>query len=173
MAAAGWNVTALDISKRRLERLRDNLRRTGLSAQIVTADALDWTPEGAFDAILLDAPCSATGTCRRHPDVLHRFLPARLGELTDLQQSLADRATDWLKPGGMLVYAVCSMEREEGEDRALALSNDDRLKPAPIGPDELPAPISPTAEGWLRTDPGLMAGAGGMDGFFAARFTRR
>ncbi len=173
LAAAGWNVTALDISKRRLERLRDNLRRTGLSAQIVTADALDWTPEGAFDAILLDAPCSATGTCRRHPDVLHRFLPARLGELTDLQQSLADRATDWLKPGGMLVYAVCSMEREEGEDRALALSNDDRLKPAPIGPDELPAPISPTAEGWLRTDPGLMAGAGGMDGFFAARFTRR
>lgn len=173
LSAAGWQVTALDISKRRLERLRENLKRTDLFAQIVTADALEWQPDYLFDAILLDAPCSATGTCRRHPDVLHRFMPARLTELTSLQEALAVRAIEWLKPGGTLVYAVCSLEREEGEERASALATDERLEPAPIKLDELPAPAAPTTEGWLRTDPGMLAGAGGMDGFFAARFTRR
>lgn len=172
LAAAGWDVTALDISKRRLERLRENLSRTGLDARIVTADALKWQPDGTFDAILLDAPCSATGTCRRHPDVLHRFLPSRLDELTALQQALAERAVGWLKPGGTLVYAVCSLEREEGEDRAIALAADTRLQSDPLRPDELPENLAPTSQGWLRTDPGLMAGTGGMDGFFAARFTR-
>ncbi len=172
LAAAGWDVTALDISKRRLERLRENLSRTSLDARIVTADALKWQPDGAFDAILLDAPCSATGTCRRHPDVLHRFLPSRLDELTALQQALAERAVGWLKPGGTLVYAVCSLEREEGEDRAIALAADTRLQSDPLRPDELPEILAPTSQGWLRTDPGLMAGTGGMDGFFAARFTR-
>lgn len=172
LASAGWDVTALDISKRRMERLKDNLQRTGLEAKIVVADALKWEPQDSFDAILLDAPCSATGTCRRHPDVLHRFLPARLGELTELQHALSGKAADWLSPGGQMVYAVCSLEREEGEDRATALAADPRLDPAPIGKDELPTFVVPTAEGWLRTDPGLMAEAGGMDGFFAARFTR-
>ena len=172
LAAAGWDVTSLDISKRRLERLRDNLQRTGLSARIVTADALQWQPQEPFDAVLLDAPCSATGTCRRHPDVLHRFLPGRLDEMTELQGDLADRATDWLKPGGRLVYAVCSLEREEGEDRATQLAAGGRLQPIPISFEELPGDLEPTGEGWLRTDPGILVEAGGLDGFFAARFMR-
>ena len=173
LAAAGWEVSALDISKRRLERLRDSLDRTGLSAQIITTDALQWQPHEPFDAILLDAPCSATGTCRRHPDVLHRFLPDRLEEMTQLQQALCDRAIDWLKPGGRLVYAVCSLEREEGEGQAIRLAADERVESRPISSEELPAALEPTSEGWLRTDPGMMIEAGGMDGFFAARFMRR
>lgn len=173
LVAAGWDVTSLDISKRRLERLRDNLQRTGLDARIVTADALQWHPQEPFDAILLDAPCSATGTCRRHPDVLHRFLPSRLDEMTELQGALADKATGWLKPGGRLVYAVCSLEREEGEDRASQLAADERLEPVAVASEELPGDLEPTNEGWLRTDPGMMLEAGGLDGFFAARFMRR
>ncbi len=173
LAAAGWDVTSLDISKRRLERLRENLRRTGLAAQIVTADALQWLPHEPFDAVLLDAPCSATGTCRRHPDVLHRFMPGRLDEMTKLQRDLAGSAIDWLKPGGRLIYAVCSLEREEGEDQASRLAADERLHPSPISSEELPGDIEATGEGWLRTDPGMLLEAGGLDGFFAARFIRR
>jgi 16S rRNA (cytosine967-C5)-methyltransferase len=166
LAAAGWKVTALDKSARRLERLSANLARTGLAAEAVAADALTWQPETPFDAILLDAPCSATGTCRRHPDVLHR-VPDLTG-LAELQTAMLDRAAGWLAPGGRMVYAVCSLEREEGEDRAMAASG---LEPDPIGTDELPEGIEPTPEGWLRTDPGMLAASGGIDGFFAARFT--
>src|SRR5690606_4122007 len=110
LAAAGWQVTSLDISDRRLDHLRDNLRRTGLAAEIVVADALEWQPEAPFEAILLDAPCTATGTCRRHPDVLHRIGPRQIAEMADLQRRLIDRAAGWLAPGGTLVYSVCSLE---------------------------------------------------------------
>ena len=166
LAAAGWNVTALDLSKRRLDLLRDNLRRTGLKASLVRADALTWEPKHRYDAILLDAPCTATGTCRRHPDVLHRIGPRQIAELADLQAALLDRAARWLKPGGTLVYAVCSLEREEGEDQAARVA----LPPLPVTPDELPAGLTPTPEGWLRTHPGLLADQGGLDGFFVARW---
>src|SRR5690606_6383864 len=105
---AGWRVTSLDISDRRLDRLRDNLARTGLEAEVVVADALGWTPDRAFDAILLDAPCTATGTARRHPDVLHRIGPRQIADMTELQARLIHRAISWVKPGGRLVYAVCS-----------------------------------------------------------------
>jgi len=164
LAAAGWQVTALDKSARRLERLEENLARTGLAAQTVTADALNWTPDHGFDAILIDAPCSATGTARRHPDVLHR-LPA-IDDLTALQAALVARAARWLNPGGVMVYAVCSLEPAEGEDQARLVST----PPAPITAAELPAGLAPTAEGWLRSDPGHLAEAGGVDGFFAARW---
>jgi 16S rRNA (cytosine967-C5)-methyltransferase len=164
LAAAGWQVTALDRSARRLERLSDNLARTGLVADVVAADALTWQPEAGFDAILIDAPCSASGTARRHPDVLHRQ-PA-LGELVALQRALLARAADWLNPGGTLVYAVCSLEPVEGEDQARAFGG----TPVPVAADELPDGIVPTAEGWLRTDPGMLVGVGGLDGFFAARW---
>ena len=107
LAAAGWQVTALDVSKRRLELLRDNLKRTGLSSGIVRADALAWEPKHRFDAILIDAPCTATGTARRHPDVLHRIGPRQIAEMTEMQAALLARAAEWLKPGGTLVYAVC------------------------------------------------------------------
>lgn len=166
LAAQGWHVTALDLSKRRLDILKDNLRRTGLTARTVRADALAWEPKHRFDAILLDAPCTATGTCRRHPDVLHRIGARQIAEMAELQAALLERAAGWLKPGGTLVYAVCSLEREEGEDQAARVA----LAPDPIRSDELPPGLAPTAEGWLGTDPGMLPEAGGLDGFFIARW---
>ncbi|HQS97628.1 MAG: SAM-dependent methyltransferase [Novosphingobium sp. 17-62-19] len=166
LAAAGWSVTALDKSARRNERLSENLERSGLTAEIVAADALTWTPDAPFDAILLDAPCSATGTCRRHPDVLHRH--AAMDELTTLQAAMLERAATWLAPGGTLVYAVCSLEPEEGEAQATAFT---ALTPKPVTDTELPEGIAAT-NGHFRSDPGMLADHGGIDGFFAARWTK-
>ena len=166
LAASGWQVSALDISEARLGLLRANLARTGLAAQVIVADALEWEPEEQFDAILLDAPCTATGTCRRNPDVLHRIGSRQVAEMVELQSRLVARASSWLRPDGRLVYAVCSLEREEGEGQAAQTG----LAPDPVLPAELPLPVPLTPEGWLRTDPGLLAGQGGMDGFFVARF---
>lgn len=166
LAAQGWQVTALDISKRRLELLRANLKRTGLKAGIVRADALEWEPKHRFDAILLDAPCTATGTARRHPDVLHRVGVRQIEDMAELQSALIERAQNWLKPGGTLVYATCSLEEEEGEARAKAVN----LARHPISANELPAGIAPSTEGWLRTDPGMLSEQGGLDGFFVARW---
>jgi 16S rRNA (cytosine967-C5)-methyltransferase len=166
LAAAGAAVTALDASERRLERLRQNLARTGLAAEIVAADALTWESERQFDAVLLDAPCTATGTCRRHPDVLHRISARQIAEMAELQARLLERAARWVRPGGRLVYAVCSLEREEGEAQAERVP----LAPAPITADELPAGLARTPAGWLRTDPGMLAESGGLDGFFIARW---
>ena len=166
LAAQSWKVTALDISKRRLELLKSNLKRTGLAASTVRADALTWEPKHQFDAILLDAPCTATGTARRHPDVLHRIGARQIEEMAELQAALLDRAKGWHKPGGIFVYATCSLEREEGEDQTSAVD----LAPLPIGSQNLPAGLEPTAEGWLRTDPGMLGEVGGLDGFFIARW---
>jgi 16S rRNA (cytosine967-C5)-methyltransferase len=168
LAAAGWQVTSLDKSAKRLDRLVENLDRTGLTAEVVAADALSWTPTGLYDAILLDAPCTATGTCRRHPDVLHRIGPRQIAEMAELQAALLGRAASWLSPSGTLVYATCSLERAEGEQQAVAVS----LDPLPIAPGELPPGIAPTAQGWLCTDPGMLSEAGGLDGFFVARWRR-
>lgn len=166
LAAAGWQVTALDVSDRRLDRLRENLARTGLAAKIWIADARKWEPAEPFDAILLDVPCTATGTARRHPDVIHRIGPRQIAEMVELQSALLERASGWLKPGGVLVYSVCSLEREEGEEIAAQCP----LMPDPIRAEELPAGLAPTPEGWLRTDPGMLAEQGGLDGFFVARW---
>ena len=168
LAAAGWDVTALDVSKKRLERLHENLRRTGLSAKVVVADALEWQPDAPFDAILLDAPCTATGTCRRHPEVLHRVSHNHVLEMAELQSALLERAQGWLADGGQLVFATCSLEEEEGEQQAdnVALAAD------PIRAEELPAELAPAAEGWLRTHPGMLAEQGGLDGFFIARWRK-
>jgi len=168
LAAAGWQVTALDSSLRRLERMGANLARTGLFAELVAGDAREWAPGSLFDAVLLDAPCTATGTCRRHPDVLHRIGPRQIGEMAQLQAELIERAAAWLKPGGVLVYAVCSLEREEGEDQAARVT----LTPDPIRAEELPQGLTPTPEGWLRTDPAMLAEHGGLDGFFVARWRK-
>ena len=167
LAAGHAAVTALDISGKRLERVRQNFARTGLAChELIEADALTWDSDQRFDAVLLDAPCTATGTARRHPEVLHRIGPRRIEEMAELQARLLTRAVHWLKPGGRLVYSVCSLEREEGEEQARRVE----LDPDPICQDELPAGLSPTAEGWLRTDPGMLAEHGGLDGFFIARF---
>lgn len=172
LAARGWQVTALDMSKRRLDLLKDNLKRTGLTASPVRADALTWEPKHQFDAILIDAPCTATGTCRRHPDVLHRVGRGQIAEMAELQRALAARAAGWLKPGGVLVYAVCSLEAEEGEEQAAWIDANCGLAPAPVTAEELPAGLTPTAEGWLRTHPGMLADQGGLDGFFIARWQK-
>jgi len=172
LAAAGWKVTALDMSKRRLDVLKANLKRTQLKASPVRADALTWEPKHHFDAILLDAPCTATGTCRRHPDVLHRIGPRQIAEMVEIQRALIARAAGWLNPGGVLVYAVCSLEREEGEEQADWADEKLGLTRAPIAAQELPAGLTPTAHGYVRTHPGLLAAMGGLDGFFVARWRR-
>ncbi len=168
LAATGWQVTALDASGRRLERVEQNLARTGLTAEVIEADALDWQPPALFDAVLLDAPCSATGTCRRHPDVLHRIGPRQIAEQVELQAALLQRAVSWVKPGGTLVYAVCSLEPEEGEAQAAKVT----LTRDPIRMDELLPGIAPSADGYLRTDPGMLADVGGLDGFFIGRWRK-
>lgn len=174
LAAAGARVTAVDVSESRLARLSDNLARTGLAAEVVCADALAWRPAAPLDAVLLDAPCSATGTLRRHPDVFYLKAARDLAPLLDLQARLLDHALDHLKPGGRLVYAVCSLEPEEGEAQIAALLQrrpDVRLDPvAPAELAGLDLPVAP--EGWLRTLPGQLAEAGGLDGFFIARLVR-
>lgn len=172
LAAAGWQVTAIDQSKKRLEKLQDNLKRTALSAKILQADLREWTPDAPADAVLLDAPCTATGIYRRHPDVLHRIGPRQIVELAELQASLLARAGQWVRPGGMLVYATCSLERMEGEDQAarfLAENSDYSLLPVTDG--ELPQGIVPNA-GAVRTLPDTLVNEGGTDGFFITRFVR-
>ena len=172
LAAQGWKVTALDISKRRLGLLKDNLKRTGLKASPLRADALVWAPKHQYDAILLDAPCTATGTCRRHPDVLHRIGARQIEEMVELQRALISRAAQWLKPGGMLIYAVCSLEREEGESQAEWIDAELGLKSHPVAAEELPEGLKTTEQGWVRTHPGMLEDDGGLDGFFIARWKK-
>jgi len=172
LAAAGHEVTALDRSESRLARLTDNLGRTGLRAKTVVADALDWMPEQPFDAVLLDAPCSATGTFRRHPEVLYRARPAIIEQGADLQARLLARAAGWVRPGGSLVYAVCSLEPQEGEERIEAFLGeqaDFHLERAPLLVDG----VTPHERGWLRVLPGMLESQGGLDGFFTAHLVRK
>jgi len=157
LASAGWNVTALDISESRLARLSQNLARTGLDARVVAADVMTWSPPALVDAILLDAPCSATGIFRRHPDVLHRVRPRAIAELAEAQSAMLARVAGWLKPGGSLVYSVCSLERQEGEQVVgafLEQRDDYRI------------------EEEHRLLPGRFEAEGGADSFFIALLTR-
>lgn len=173
LASMGHEVTALDRSKSRLARLADNLGRTGLKAEPVAADALTWQPPGKFDAVLLDAPCSATGTFRRHPEVLYRARPSIISESTELQARLIERAATFLNPGGILVYAVCSLEPQEGEGMVASFLHrrpDFELE-AP-GAGELPDFATSSPEGWVRVLPGMLEDEGGLDGFFLARLRR-
>jgi 16S rRNA (cytosine967-C5)-methyltransferase len=172
LAASGAVVTALDISARRMERVTQNLARTGLTAEVVVADALDWAPAAPFDAILLDAPCSATGTIRRHPDLTRRRSGIDLGALIRLQGQLLDRAAGWLAPGGVLVFCTCSLFKAEGEDQARAfLKRTKGFERVPIKPGEAGIPAEfLTPQGDLRTRPDSWGQQGGIDGFFVARF---
>lgn len=173
LAAAGWDVTAVDASESRLARLRENLERTGLGARIVAADLLKWKPGFEADAVLLDAPCSATGIFRRHPDVLHRVRPRVIAEMAELQAQLLPRAARWVRPGGLMVYATCSLEPEEGEQQIERfLADHPEFAIDPVLPDELPEGLVPHPRGWLRTLPGMLAEQGGLDGFFMVRVMR-
>ena len=171
LSAAGHAVTAVDASQSRLKRLRENLERTHLQAELVQADGLEWQAKRSFDAILLDAPCSATGTFRRHPEVLYRARPQIIAGNADLQRQLIDRAATWLKPGGSLVYSVCSLERQEGEDSIAAFlcSHPDF---AIARPTDLPSFVGVSGRGWVRILPGILEAEGGLDGFFMARLVR-
>jgi 16S rRNA (cytosine967-C5)-methyltransferase len=171
LAAAGHAVTALDHKKSRLSRLADNLERTHLAAELVAADARDWKSAEPFAAVLLDAPCSATGTFRRHPEVLHRARPSIIAESAKLQARLTEHAATLVRPGGTLVYAVCSLEPEEGE--AVVNSFLERNSGFHIAAlENLPDGVTPTADGFLRILPGLFETEGGLDGFFVAALVR-
>jgi 16S rRNA (cytosine967-C5)-methyltransferase len=173
LAAAGHRVTSVDRSESRLARLADNLARTGLEAQLVAADALEWEAPRQFDAILLDAPCSATGTFRRHPEVLYRARPSLIAESAAMQARLLDRAAAMLKPGGALVYAVCSLEPQEGEQALAAfLERSPAFRIDPPRPGELPGGVTSSAEGLVRILPGMLESHGGLDGFFVARLVQ-
>ena len=172
LAAAGAQVTAVDISPARLRRVAENLNRCALSADLVAADALEWRPDTALEAVLLDAPCSATGTIRRHPDLSFLRDGSGIPGLVDLQARLIDHALSLIRPGGRLVYAVCSLLPDEGEVQvAAALARHPGLA---VETPDLPG-VTPgwiTAEGGLRTRPDFWADRGGMDGFFMARLRK-
>lgn len=173
LAAAGAGVTALDRSAARLRRVRENLERTGLSAEVIAADAGTWDDGRTFDAVLLDAPCSATGTFRRNPDVLWAVKPGDIAALAAAQSRLLDAAARRVRPGGRLVYCVCSLETEEGEGQVAAFlkrSADFALDPIAPGEGGSP-PESRRPDGTLRILPTHRPG--GTDGFFIARFARR
>lgn len=173
LAAAGASVVAIDRSADRLKRVSENLARMDLTAEVVAADARSWIDKRTFDAVLLDAPCSATGTFRRHPDVLWAAAPGDIASLAGVQIGMLDSAADRVKPGGRLVYCVCSLEPEEGEAQIrgfLARRPDFALEPVSAGEGGAPAD-SISAEGWLRILPHHLEG--GIDGFFAARMVRR
>jgi 16S rRNA (cytosine967-C5)-methyltransferase len=172
LAAYGAHVTAVDISAPRLRRLQENLARLNLKAETVQANASEWTPPERFDAVLLDAPCSATGTIRRNPDIAYLKSEADIAALAAVQKKLLNHALGLLTPGGRLVYATCSLEPEEGEEQIQALlaeRSDVALQP--IQADEICLPPEAlTSHGMLRT---LPFHTGGMDGFFAARLSQR
>ena len=172
LAAAGADVTALDISGPRMARVVENLARTGLAATCITADALDWQPDQPFDAILLDAPCSASGTIRRHPDLPFVKDGSEIAGLVALQTALLDRALGWLKPGGRLVFVTCSLLPDEGEAQlTAALARHPGLSVLrPTLPGLAPDWITP--DGGLRLRPDYWADKGGMDGFFMACLKR-
>lgn len=176
LAASGGIVTAMDRSAARLRRLSENLDRLGLNAEIIAADATEWAPADAarFDAILIDAPCSGTGTIRRHPDLGRLKGAEDVARLSVLQDRLIDAGLALLAPGGRLVFATCSLQPEEGEERITALLSrrDDVRIVAP--PKTLPEVFREgvSAEGWVRLMPHYLAERGGMDGFFAAALER-
>jgi 16S rRNA (cytosine967-C5)-methyltransferase len=171
LAAAGHDVTAIDNSESRLGRLRENLARTHLDARLIAADALSWQTDRQYDAVLLDAPCSATGTFRRHPEVLYRARAASIAAAAAVQARLLDGAAQSLRPGGTLVYSVCSLEPDEGErmiEQFIGRTPAFRL----AGPVGLPAFVPVDERGWIRILPGLLEPQGGLDGFFMARLVR-
>ena len=175
LVAAGADVVAVDISGGRLRRLEQNLKRLKLKAQLVEADAVNWKPAEQFDAVLLDVPCMATGTIRRHPDIPYLKQESELSPLAELQAALLANARTLVKPGGSLIYCTCSLEPEEGEQQiAKFLESDSSVRVEPVNAAELAGEAAwVTDDGYLRTlpfqydtgDP-LMAG---IDGFFAAR----
>ncbi len=173
LAMTGAHVTAIESNPSRIVRLRENLARLRLDVEVIQADAALWQPPELFDAVLIDAPCSATGTIRRHPDILHLKRPRDIQGLMPQQDRLIDAAFAMLKPGGRLIYAVCSLQPEEGVQRIAAATARLDLRTEPFTPADLPGlPEALSRQGQLRTTPALWPDRGGMDGFFAGRMVR-
>jgi 16S rRNA (cytosine967-C5)-methyltransferase len=173
LCAAGAEVTAVERSPKRAAILAGNLARLGFAPAIVTADLLEWQPGEPFDAVLLDAPCTATGTIRRHPDVPWRKSPDDVRRLAEVQARLLARAAALVRPGGLLVYAVCSLQPEEGERIVAGAVAEGRLVRVPIRRSELQGlEAAIDADGQVRTFPSALADSGGLDGFFIARLRR-
>jgi 16S rRNA (cytosine967-C5)-methyltransferase len=175
LAALGARVTAVDSNESRLKRLKDNLARTGLRASVVVDDARRYRPGQDADAVLLDAPCTATGTMRRHPEAAWIKRAGDVQRMARLQLEMADSAVRMLRPGGWLVLCTCSLQPEEGEGLAAALMQKRKdIRPVAIQDGEVPGLAEAiTPDGWLRLTPALWADRGGMDGFFIARFEKR
>ncbi len=180
LAAAGAKVTAVDLSPHRLDRLKQNLARLRFTdVATIAADLETWTPKAPFDAVLLDAPCSATGTIRRNPDVGRLKKSAQVEELAELQHRLLDRAAGWVKPGGLLVYCTCSLQTAEGEEQiARFLAEHPDYEHVPVEAAEIGGLAQAiTADGDLRTLPDMLPDPeprlAGLDGFCAARLRRR
>jgi 16S rRNA (cytosine967-C5)-methyltransferase len=174
LASAGAHVTAIDRSARRLDRLVANLNRLGMPVSAVAADALTWRPDEPVDAVLLDAPCTATGAIRRHPDVPHLKQPEDVARLAVVQENLLRAAVEMLRPGGTLVYCTCSLEPEEGSERVEALLRSGApIERQPLDPGEIAAPSEwVTSAGDLRTLPCHLSEYDGLDGFYAARLVK-
>lgn len=173
LAAAGARVTAVDRSEGRLKRLRANLERAKLETEVVRAVAEAWADDRRFDAVLLDAPCSSTGTFRRNPDVLWGTRPGDIAKLAGVQSRLLDASAERTAPGGRLVYCVCSLEPEEGEAQVQAfLQRRPDFELEPVQPGEAGTPPEAARNGALRLLPSFWADRGGMDGFYAARMRR-
>ena len=173
LADTGAMVTAIESNPTRLARLRENLERLHLEVETIQADAITWRPPALLDAVLLDAPCSATGTIRRHPDVAHLKRPRDIQGLVAQQDRLLEAASEMLRPGGRLIYAVCSMQPEEGPARIAQALQKLKLRAQPFTPAELPGlGEAITADGHIRTTPAMWPEHGGMDGFFIARMIR-
>lgn len=175
LAAQGAIVTALDRSPKRLERVTENLARLNLEAELIATDAAVWEPGVPADAVLLDAPCSATGAVRRHPDILRVKTPDDIAKLAKAQGRLLAHAVTLVKPGGTLIYCTCSIQPEEGEAQITRLlARDGRMVRWPVTPDELGGLSEPINEkGEVRSLPGMLGDLGGIDGFFVARLRRR
>jgi 16S rRNA (cytosine967-C5)-methyltransferase len=167
-------VTAVELSQKRAGRLRDNLARLRLDAEVVVADALEWRPPQLQDAVLLDAPCTATGTIRRHPDIAWHKTPADVAKMAELQGRLLAAAVEMVAPGGLVVYAGCSLQPEEGPQVIAGALEGLPVERVPVETAELDGlAVDLTPDGHVRTLPCHLAEQGGVDGFFIARLRRR
>jgi 16S rRNA (cytosine967-C5)-methyltransferase len=173
LAAAGAQVTAVDDSPQRLERLSQNLARLNLSAAAIAADAAKWAPGRTFDAVILDAPCTGTGTISRHPDILRLKRPGDVERMALVQAAMLRNAATLVRPGGTLVYSTCSLEPEEGRAQVDALlAREPGFRRAPIEARETGVDPSWIADGDVRTLPFHLGELGGLDGFYIARLRR-
>ena len=172
LASSGKKVISVDINQKRVEHLKENMKRLDLQTNVVIADGTLWEPNCDIDAVLLDAPCSATGTIRRHPDILKNRTKENLNSYIEIQSKLIKQSLSWLNKNGILIYSVCSLQKEEGENQIYSILNNFKdIKISPILPKEVSKfEHAITKEGWLRIFPNCLGSDGGNDGFFIQYF---